>query len=198
MLRPMVSRPVCLGVKHPFGTYDQIFNTVRQMQVCWCGVLSLTRERVCHLQLHWIFQVKVTLWLTVSQSVSLGVKPHLGLMTRCLLLFGSYGLVFVGRPIWREDGSIFCICCWLLPAQSFSGPSPLGLATIFTVSYLRLPFSSPSTTCRVMVEALGSAATRVTEYLSQSQSYIMTDGQSASLSWNKAPTWGLQPDFYYC
>jgi hypothetical protein len=32
-----------------------------------------------------------------------------------------------------------------------------------------------------------------------SQSYtITTDGQSASLSWNKAPIWGLRPDFYYC
>jgi hypothetical protein len=28
--------------------------------------------------------------------------------------------------------------------------------------------------------------------------YITTDGQSASLSWNKAPVWGLRPDFYYC
>jgi hypothetical protein len=27
------------------------FYTVRQLQVCWCGVLSLTRERVCRLQL---------------------------------------------------------------------------------------------------------------------------------------------------
>jgi hypothetical protein len=26
----------------------------------------------------------------------------------------------------------------------------------------------------------------------------MTNGQSASLSWNKTPIWGLQPDFYYC
>jgi hypothetical protein len=26
----------------------------------------------------------------------------------------------------------------------------------------------------------------------------MTDGQSASLSWSKAPIWGLRPDFYYC
>jgi hypothetical protein len=42
-------------------------------------------------------KVKVTLRLMVSQSVSLGVKPHLGLMTRYLLLFDSYGLVFVGR-----------------------------------------------------------------------------------------------------
>jgi hypothetical protein len=32
----------------------------------------------------------------------------------------------------------------------------------------------------------------------QSQSYITTYGQSASLSWNKAPIWGLRPDLYYC
>jgi hypothetical protein len=76
-------------------------------------------------------QVKVTLRLTVSQSVSLGAEPHLGLMTRYLLLFDSYGPIFVGRPLWREDGSVFCICCWALPAQSCSGPRPLGLATIF-------------------------------------------------------------------
>jgi hypothetical protein len=37
--------------------------------------------------------------LTVSQSVSLGVETHLGLMTRYLLLFDCYGLVFVGRPL---------------------------------------------------------------------------------------------------
>jgi hypothetical protein len=29
------------------------------------------------------------------------------------------------------------------------------------------------------------------------ESYVTTDGQSASLSWNKAPIWGLRPDFYY-
>jgi hypothetical protein len=26
----------------------------------------------------------------------------------------------------------------------------------------------------------------------------MTDGQSASLSWSKAPIWGLRPGFHYC
>jgi hypothetical protein len=66
-------------------------------------------------------KVKVTLRLTTC----LGVEPQ-------LLLFDNYCTVSVGRPLWREDGSVFCICCcWSLSAQSFSGPSPLGLTTIF-------------------------------------------------------------------
>jgi hypothetical protein len=79
---------------------------------------------VCQLALLSQVKVKVTLRLTVGQSVCIGVEPQ-------LLLFDSYGLVFVGRPLWREDGSVFCICSWSSPAQSFSGPSPLDLATIF-------------------------------------------------------------------
>jgi hypothetical protein len=31
----------------------------------------------------------------------------------------------------------------------------------------------------------------------ESESYVTTDGQPASLSWNKAPIWGLLPDLYY-
>jgi hypothetical protein len=53
-------------------------------------------------------KVKVTLQLMVSQSVSLGVEP--------LLLFDSYSLCFVGSPLWREDRSVFYICCWPSPA----------------------------------------------------------------------------------
>jgi hypothetical protein len=33
---------------------------------------------------------------------------------------------------------------------------------------------------------------------SVSESYVTTDGQPASLSWNKEPIWGLRPDLYYC
>jgi hypothetical protein len=65
----------------------------------------------------------------------------------------------VGRPLWREDGSLFCICSW--PAQSFSGPNPLGLETYFTVSDLRLLFSSPPTTRKVTVEVFDPASTRL-------------------------------------
>jgi hypothetical protein len=44
MLRPTVSRSVCLGIKHPSGAYDLIFITVRQLRFCWCGG-ALSDER---------------------------------------------------------------------------------------------------------------------------------------------------------
>jgi hypothetical protein len=64
-------------------------------------------------------------------SLSWYKAPIWGLRPDLYYLYDNYGLALVGRPFWREDGLDFYICCWPLPAQSFFGPSPLGLATIF-------------------------------------------------------------------
>jgi hypothetical protein len=67
----------------------------------------------------------------------------------------------------------------------------VGLVTIF--------YSLRFETRRAMVEVFVPASTRETDCSqSQSQSYVTIDGQSASLSWNKAPIWGLRPHLYYC
>jgi hypothetical protein len=62
-----------------------------------------------------------------------------------------------------------------------------------------VPFSSPLTTLRATVEVFDPASTRSNcLFFLSLESYITTDSQLASLSWNKAPIWGLRPDFYFC
>jgi hypothetical protein len=95
--------------------------------------------------------------------------------------------VDVGCPLWREDWSVVYNCCWSSPAQSFLGLSPAVLMTTFYClrfetpptcrarspylyppgtrcpSYTPrhwVPFSSPPTTRRAMVEVFETASTR--------------------------------------
>jgi hypothetical protein len=50
-----------------------------------------------------------------------------------------------------------------------------------------------------ILKMMGAHNDAVCTYIgSESESYVTTDGQPASLSWNKALIRGLRPDFYYC
>jgi hypothetical protein len=100
-----------------------------------------------------VVKVKVTLRLTVNQSVNLGIEPHLGPTTRYLFLSESYVLVSVGRPLWREDGSVFCICRWPCQLSLSRVLVPWDLQPYFTVSDLRLSISCLPEHCIATVAA---------------------------------------------
>jgi hypothetical protein len=96
-----------------------------------------------------LVKVKVTLRLTVGQSVSL----YYCLTVTVLFLWGAIsdertGLSFVYAAGPRQRSLSRVRVPWISPPY-------------FTVSVLRLPFSSPPTTRRVAVEVFHPASTRV-------------------------------------
>jgi hypothetical protein len=65
MMPPMVSWPVCLGVRHPSGAHDQ---TVRHVRVSCCGAHVMMRGWVCNLL--------IQLLLSLTSTVTLGSKSY--------------------------------------------------------------------------------------------------------------------------
>jgi hypothetical protein len=79
----------------------------------------------------WLLPLKFKLNLycnrrSVGQSVLVS-DPHLWPTTKCLLLSDICALHVVGRPLWREDGSVI----YSYNLLSLSGPSPAELMTTF-------------------------------------------------------------------
>jgi hypothetical protein len=88
-----------------------------------CGIHALCIYHAYEYRTHtntrssWKFEV--TLRLTVSQSVCLGIEHPCGTCDQILLPVGMLlseicRLVYVGRPLWREDEYVICsvICQW--------------------------------------------------------------------------------------
>jgi hypothetical protein len=76
---------------------------------------------------------------TDGQSVSLGVEPHLGLMTRYLLLLNSYGLAFCGAPCLTRGRVCLLYMLLALARQLQLKYSPRYIAPIRTSRKTPLP-----------------------------------------------------------
>jgi hypothetical protein len=84
-------------------------------------------------------------------------------MTRYLLLFDSYGLVFAGLPSLTSGRVCLLYMLLALASAVCLGSESLWTRDHITVSDLRLPFSTPPTTRGVTVKVLDPASTRGTD-----------------------------------
>jgi hypothetical protein len=139
ILRPTVSRPVYIGVRHPLGAHEKLlfcFFFLYDLQsvagllmwgapshertglsvvsgCCWAATaLSLSGPTPKGFMTIFYFEVR-SYFTTDGQLVCLGIEHPCGKSGQILLPVGMLlseicGLVSVGRPLWREDGSAIC------------------------------------------------------------------------------------------
>jgi hypothetical protein len=108
-----------------WGAYDQNFITVRQLRVCWCEALSLTRGRVCRLQFLLVlasavifhdhillFQIRDFLLIASYdlQGFGGGIRPrlHTGNKGQTKILWSMY-------CYWECDFTVYVATMWFLP-----------------------------------------------------------------------------------
>jgi hypothetical protein len=110
----------------------------------------------------------LSLSLTLRPTVSLGLRPDFYCRTEYGIRRTVAGLLIWGALSDERTGRSFTIA---------SGPSQR------SHSWVRVPWDS-----------WPYLLSQIWDFF---ESDVTTDGQSASLSWYKAPIWGLRPDFYF-
>jgi hypothetical protein len=104
------------------------------VSISWCGVHAVT----CGLK---PARQSPSYIMTESQSASLSwcqapIRDSRPIMLVLpLIVFRYYGFVDMGRPLWREVGSVLFSFWWASPSQPFWGLSPTGLMSIFYCFY---------------------------------------------------------------
>jgi hypothetical protein len=98
-----------------------------------------------------------------------GFRPDIYYCLTVTVLF-----LFCGRPLWREDGSVFVHAASPYQRSLSRVRDPWYSRPYITVSNLRLPFSSPPTTRRVTVEVFEPASTRAFCALKTPSRYVVS------------------------
>jgi hypothetical protein len=104
----------------------------------------------------------------------------------------SFQFVFTSRFMVTGSNNVLCLRPYWLANVSQLTKVKVTLRLTVSMSVL---VSSPG--WGSWPDVCSCLKVTVLYWLNSSQSYVTTDGQPASLSWNKAPIWGLRPDLDY-
>jgi hypothetical protein len=157
-------------------------------------------------------KVKVTLRLTITRSVCLGVKALLGSMTRFLLLSTVAGLYMWGALSDGRTGLSFTIASVprqpvILGSESLGSHNHILFSQVLKSLNLDgqvLVFLSPMTPRHpgllfvASYNYQGYGGVIGTRLQGRRSKLFTTDGQSVSISWYRAPLLDLWPDITSC
>jgi hypothetical protein len=123
-LRPTVSQPVSLGIRHPSGTSDQFFFLLeiffRQLRVCYFVAPSLMTGRVCNLLLLLPSNCRciVACFAIVAQQTGVYITIFFRQLRVCYFVAPSLTRGRVCNLLLKLLGNCLCIvACFAIVAQ---------------------------------------------------------------------------------
>jgi hypothetical protein len=203
-LAPFLLVYYCLLFQSSF--YCDWFGSDLRMNYDWIVMYDwITNDSSCTTECVLSFSLSLTTdGQSVSRSVSLGIKHPSTAYDQMFISVSYLRVCWCGElSFWWEDGSVV-YNCWRSPVESFSGPSPVGLAIIFYCLRFETSFMSPPATLRVTVEVFVTASTLdlwMCSYLKgrlYSLAVPMENIVACSFTWKPLLNVRLQRNFIEC